>query len=408
VGETAQFSVATTVGTPPFTYQWQFNGIGMTNGVYVSGVTTPSLTLNEVTLGEAGSYQVVVINAYGSITSSNATLTVLPAPSGRLVGHWLVGATNYADVSGYRPAGTHDGFLVGSTNAWFTNDVPPIATGGQSLCFPIVITSTYTNADTGLAISNSSTLETNYVDTFDDDITNEFTVMFWAKGAPAAWSWNPWVSKYGDGGQGWQLRTGGANGNNNGGPVPCWTVRGNEGSGILTLGAGPSWSATGDQEDLHAAFSGVGSEVVYYGCDNDWHCYAGTFDGLLGTRNLYIDGTLRAQVVNVGAYTLSPSSYLMIGGKDSGGDVFGNFENFEIYDVRIYNDVLTQSAVRNASGLKPSLNMNLSGANTVLNWSWGTLLGATNLTGPWLPVSTTTPYTNSMTDRQHFFRVSNP
>jgi hypothetical protein len=98
----------------------------------------------------------------------------------------------------------------------------------------------------------------------------------------------------------------------------------------------------------------------------------------------------------------------MIGGKDSGGDVFGNFENFEIYDVRIYNDVLTQSAVRNASGLKPSLNMNLSGANTVLNWSWGTLLGATNLTGPWLPVSTTTPYTNSMTDRQHFFRVSNP
>ena len=52
--------------------------------------------------------------------------------------------------------------------------------------------------DTGLAISNSSTMDgVTYDNTFDDRINNAFTVSCWGRGFPAAW--NPFVSKWGEG-----------------------------------------------------------------------------------------------------------------------------------------------------------------------------------------------------------------
>ena len=70
VGGTANFSV-TASGPPPLSYQWNFNG---TN---ISGATNTSLTLTNVQLSQAGNYAVLVTNAYGSVLSSNAVLTVL-------------------------------------------------------------------------------------------------------------------------------------------------------------------------------------------------------------------------------------------------------------------------------------------------------------------------------------------
>jgi hypothetical protein len=56
-------------GTPPFSYQWSFNG---TNRL---GATNTSLVLTNVQLTQAGQYAVVVSNAAGSATSA-ATLIV--------------------------------------------------------------------------------------------------------------------------------------------------------------------------------------------------------------------------------------------------------------------------------------------------------------------------------------------
>ena len=85
VGGNAAFSV-TVAGTPPLSYQWQFSG---TN---IAGATGTSLTLSNVQSAQAGSYAVRVTNAFGSIMSSNALLTVIAppcaaAPSG-LVSWW--------------------------------------------------------------------------------------------------------------------------------------------------------------------------------------------------------------------------------------------------------------------------------------------------------------------------------
>ena len=58
--------------------------------------------------------------------------------------------------------------------------------------------------------------------------------------------WNPWVSKYGENGYGWQLRVNAANPEQ-----PTWTIRG-----------------TGGNEDMNK-----------YGSTDDgfWHFYAGTY-----------------------------------------------------------------------------------------------------------------------------------
>jgi len=71
-GSNVTFSVSAS-GTAPLSYQWKKNG---TN---ISGATSPTLTLNNVSSSDAGSYTCVVSNSCGNVTSSSATLTVYPS-----------------------------------------------------------------------------------------------------------------------------------------------------------------------------------------------------------------------------------------------------------------------------------------------------------------------------------------
>ncbi|MGN6421018.1 MAG: PQQ-dependent sugar dehydrogenase, partial [Pseudobacter sp.] len=74
VGGSATFSVAAT-GSPAPTYQWRK---GTTN---ISGATANSYTISNVQVSGAGTYNVVVTNSVGSVTSNNATLTVSQPPT---------------------------------------------------------------------------------------------------------------------------------------------------------------------------------------------------------------------------------------------------------------------------------------------------------------------------------------
>ena len=76
VGQSAVFTVVAT-GIPPVTsYQWRKGG-----GILSGASTGETLTLSDVQVSHAGSYDVVVTNAVGSTTSIAATLTVNFAPS---------------------------------------------------------------------------------------------------------------------------------------------------------------------------------------------------------------------------------------------------------------------------------------------------------------------------------------
>ncbi|MBK8001698.1 MAG: immunoglobulin domain-containing protein [Verrucomicrobia bacterium] len=68
-GNSVSFS-ASAEGTAPLAYQWSFNGEPLT------GQTNPAIQLNSVTLANEGSYQVIVSNAFGAVTSQSASLTI--------------------------------------------------------------------------------------------------------------------------------------------------------------------------------------------------------------------------------------------------------------------------------------------------------------------------------------------
>jgi hypothetical protein len=71
-GTTATFTVVAS-GSMPLSYQW------MENGMAISGATSASYTTPAVTLTDNhAQFSVVVSNGSGSVTSSTATLTVVP------------------------------------------------------------------------------------------------------------------------------------------------------------------------------------------------------------------------------------------------------------------------------------------------------------------------------------------
>ena len=69
----------TVYGAPPFVFQWYFKGTPF--GVPAAGTTFSSCTLTNVGSGQAGNYSVLVVNDYGSATSSDALLRVIVPPT---------------------------------------------------------------------------------------------------------------------------------------------------------------------------------------------------------------------------------------------------------------------------------------------------------------------------------------
>jgi len=71
-GQSAAFAVVAT-GTAPLAYQWQKNGVN------IPGATSSSYTTAATTADNGSTFDVVVSNTAGTVTSATATLTVTPA-----------------------------------------------------------------------------------------------------------------------------------------------------------------------------------------------------------------------------------------------------------------------------------------------------------------------------------------
>ena len=75
-GTTATLTVVAS-GTTPFVYQWRRGGVAITGNV---SATTATLAIPAATSADAGSYDVVITNALGAVTSAPFALTVAVAP----------------------------------------------------------------------------------------------------------------------------------------------------------------------------------------------------------------------------------------------------------------------------------------------------------------------------------------
>ena len=71
-GKSVTLTVAAT-GTATLRYQWQFNNVN------IAGATLSSYTKSTLRLTNAGSYQVIITNIAGAVTSSVATVGIVPA-----------------------------------------------------------------------------------------------------------------------------------------------------------------------------------------------------------------------------------------------------------------------------------------------------------------------------------------
>jgi len=77
-GSVATFTIEA-VGPPAPDYQWQKDGLNLSDGGHYSGCTTPTLIVASADNNDAASYRCVATNISGSVTSSPATLTVTGA-----------------------------------------------------------------------------------------------------------------------------------------------------------------------------------------------------------------------------------------------------------------------------------------------------------------------------------------
>ena len=200
-GYTATFTSIVT-GRSPLSYQWNKGSVTLTNGVNVSGATTNTLVLSNITAADAGSYKLVVTNSDGSATSSVATLTVEPLSpayaaavlSLNPIAYWRLNETNdpstgtvvandyvggfngtyltnaqdgFNGVAGPRPA---DGFAI-----FETNNTALLTTGGLDQSW--------------VTAPNQPTLNAN---------TATFTMWVYPEGAQTAWA-GLFMNRSGDG-----------------------------------------------------------------------------------------------------------------------------------------------------------------------------------------------------------------
>jgi len=74
-GAVAAFSVGAE-GAAPLGYQWQCNGVDLTNSARVMGVLSSNLIISSAVFSDTGNYQVIVSNSFGLVTSAPAMLSV--------------------------------------------------------------------------------------------------------------------------------------------------------------------------------------------------------------------------------------------------------------------------------------------------------------------------------------------
>ena len=251
-------------------------------------------------------------NGFASLLTAIGLAWLSCAPSqATLVGHWTFddSANPWQETSGYRNPGTHDGQPIGNTGAvaWSPEGRPGTHTGGSL---------DLTAGGCGLKVSNTSLAQdAGYQNTFDDVLANGMTVAFWATGFPN--TWEPWVSKNGEA-LGYQVRRAGS-----------------ENFATFTLRGTP-----GDDDPFGCLVNSAG---------NSWHHYAAVWDGVNGTRQLYVDGVLSISLTgDTGPYALAQNLYLAFGARDWDGGSGGNFYAFtkcKMDDVRIYDTSLSAAEV---------------------------------------------------------------
>ena len=359
-------------GAPPVELQW------LKDGVALVGQTNSTLTVSNITFASAKDvYAVQATNLYGSILSSNVTITVYPTPTAvnltnGLVLHLTFDST-YADSSGRGNNGTAEGS-------------PSFVTGKIG--------------SAALQVSTDTTnTEYNYV-----TLGSPSDLLF---GSSVNFSVSYWV----------QLPSGALPGD-----LPFFTSATNStySFGLVLAPAyqtgGWAWSLY-DSTGKGAGVQGPSDSIN----DGNWHNVVETF-----TRTndcvTYLDGKPVNATSIAGLGDVDSGQTFSIGQDPTG--VYAQSATFSLDDIGVWRRALTDYEARSiyevGAAYGKSFNTVLTGPVSVglyysvasdkynLAWQGGTLTEATNLAGPWTPVPAAKAplYQFTPTSTNTFFKVS--
>ncbi|HEX4264742.1 MAG TPA: FG-GAP-like repeat-containing protein [Verrucomicrobiae bacterium] len=288
VGNDASFSVTVNSSTPPI-YQWYGNSS-------ILGATNSTLTLTNVQLSSAGTYYMVMSNAFGSVTSSNATLTVnTPScvqPSTNLIS-WWAGETNTLD--GW---GANHGFITNGAISYTTGKInAAFHYNGSGGCVEIPATPSL-NVGSGPGFTLEGWIR-------PADLVNQLPVFEWQYDGTEV-------------------------------GVHFWTS--------AIGGAGCLYANIVDTNNIaHSFFSAPGI------LNSRYQHVAMTYDQASGAASIYWNGTLVANT-NVGFITPKTTANLLLGERTGGVSLY-NFIG-DLDEMSIYSRALSQieiQAIYNAS-----------------------------------------------------------
>jgi len=350
------FSVVAT-SSSPLSYQWRFKGKS------ISGATNSTYTIASVSSADVGSYDVVVSNSDGPVTSSTAVLTVVTTPSitvspiaqtlssgatltlaGQGRGGWplsymwlfngtpITGATNTSYTLGNAQATNSGYYVLVVTNSYgaatssvalvtvfagditnglvahlkFDNDYSDST--GHGVSGTAVGEPSFEDGIVGKAVHLISALDlstNNYVTLGYPDLlkfgTNNFSVAFWTKIYFLADD-KPFVCC-----KNW-----------NSGSNPGWVVAPESGGGM-------KWNLNDTATSGRRDSATVGPALL----DHAWHQVTVTFERA-GYGRIYIDGVL------IDTTSMAPSAGVSIGSLDT--DELGYSINFGQDGLGTYTD----------------------------------------------------------------------
>jgi Concanavalin A-like lectin/glucanases superfamily len=378
VGSYAAFR-AVAVGALPMTYQWHI--VSNTVDQAISGATSDTLWLSNVQASADGTaYYVVATEPFGVASSSQATLSVIAraatAPNtvystvvmaDHPVAYWRLDETS-GSTTALDTAGSFDGAYSYS---------------GSDLTFGYPSGIPH-ESDTGIHVTNSATVTIPYALELNP-VSGPWSYEFWIQPTSLSGNFPTPISSEGNQNSGvnltgWNIYQHSAN-------VWTWNI----------YNGGPNGSFSSEFTDnpivpgtwYHMVLTDDGTNMNWY--SNDRLVLTESVKGLGFVQN----GINGDPSVAGGPLTLAIRSDGVFGDWDGGID-----------DVAVYNYVLSPQQIQNHFLNTTHLTAKISGNNIILTWPVGTLESAATVNGTYSDMTgVTSPYTNSVSGPQQFYRV---